>query len=95
MIDDIGEVVFTLLLKKKMIKNFSWDDYSDLIKIDRPSAYKKVIEVMKGITRKELEKKTNDILLSNEKYIEIDNVKIPIPKPNLVMQEIITFLRLK
>lgn len=92
LINDIGEAVFASLVKKKIIKNFSWDDYLGLLKQDREAAYRKIIEVMTGLKLNKLKKITYEIIDSLDSYIEIDDKKIPIPKPNPIMQSIVSLL---
>lgn len=95
LIDDIGEAVFAALIEKKLIKNFNWSDYSALINEDRKSAYKKVIEVMNGLPLKRLYEVTHEVINRDEPFIEIEGKKIPIPKPNSIMQSLISYLRYK
>ncbi len=90
---DIGDAVFAELIKRNRIKNFNWNDYCKLIENNREQAYIKVIEVMKGIEVKEIEKITLDIMQSSDDFIELADIKIPIPKPNLKMQAFIAYLR--
>jgi phosphoserine phosphatase len=95
LIDDIGDAVFATLLSKGLISGFGWNDYLNLLKENRELAYKKVIEVMDGLKLIDLEKITNEIIQSDEKFIEIDNYKIPIPRPNTIMQSLISYLKTK
>ncbi|MBI9053310.1 MAG: haloacid dehalogenase-like hydrolase [Bacteroidales bacterium] len=92
LIGDIGEAVFALLVKNKKVKNFGWNDYIDLIKSDREKAYFKVIEVMDNLELRVLEKITHEIIHTNDLEIELEGYSIPIPKPNAIMQSIVTFL---
>jgi phosphoserine phosphatase len=95
LIDDIGDAVFAELIRRKLVQNFSWDDYTEMIKKNRAAAYKKVIEVMDGIEIEELTKVTLDLVNSCDKTIEINGVGIPIPRANSTMQSLISFLRTK
>jgi len=92
LIGDIGEAVFALLVKKKIVKNFGWKDYLELIEINREDAYFKVIEVMNNLELKIVENITKEIIKTSDVNIEIEGYKIPIPKPNPIMQSIVTFL---
>jgi len=92
LIGDIGEAVFAMLVKTEHITNFGWKDYIDLIQSDREKAYLKVIEVMDNLELKVLEDITHDIIQTNDIEIEINEYKIPIPKPNTIMQSIVTLL---
>jgi phosphoserine phosphatase len=90
---DIGEAVFALLVKRKSIRNFAWSDYLDLIKKDREKAYFKVIEVMNNLELKIVENITHEIIHSKAHEIELEGYKIPIPKPNTIMQTIVALLK--
>ena len=92
LIGDIGEAVFALLVKKSIVKNFGWNDYQDLIKTDREKAYFKVIEVMYNLELRVVENITHEIIHTHDIEIEIEGYKIPIPKPNTIMQSIVTLL---
>jgi phosphoserine phosphatase len=92
LINDIGEAVFASLVKKKIISDFTWNDYLNLIEQNRETAYKKVIEKMNGLKLKELKKITHELINSQETYVEIDSIKISIPKPNSIMQSIVSLL---
>lgn len=95
LLGDIGDAVFAELLKRNQIKNFTWTDYLKLLELDRKKAYEKVIEIMIGFKTEEIERITLDIIQSEENYIDIDGFKVPIPKPNLIMQAIINYLHSK
>jgi phosphoserine phosphatase len=92
---DIGEAVFAKLVKLKLVKGFNWKDYLILLNKDRETAYMKVIDVMKGIELKKLKEITNEIIESDENFIELEGEQIPIPKPNLIMQSLILLLKTK
>lgn len=90
---DIGEAVFALLVKRKYILNFGWKDYLDLIKADREKAYFKVIEVMNNLEISVVENITTEMIHTDAIAIELEGYKIPIPKPNAIMQSILTLLK--
>jgi hypothetical protein len=79
-------------VKHKNIKNFGWKDYVNLIDTDREKAYFKVIEVMDDIDLRILENITHEIIHSDAIEIELEGYKIPIPKPNAIMQSIVSLL---
>lgn len=93
LIGDIGEAVFASLIKKELIQGFSWQDYQDLLCLNREAAYIKVIGIMDGLELDTLKKVTCEVLKTDNPNIEIDTVFIPCPKPNLIMQSLILFLR--
>jgi len=95
LIGDIGEAVFAAMVKKNIIKNFTWKDYLILLKQNREAGYKKVIEVMNGLELKVLKQITHEIINSESTSIELEGEIIPIPKPNSMMQAIISLLKIK
>lgn len=95
LVGDIGEAVFALLVRKKIITNFNWNEYLSLLEKDRLSAYKKVIEVMNGLKINVLKETTNELIDSRDKFIEVDGSKIPIPSPNAIMQSLVSLLKSK
>lgn len=95
LLDDIGEAVFALMIKKNIIKSFSWSDYQDLIKKDRRLAYNKVIEVMNGLDINLLKSITHETINYSNMYIEIGSDRIPVPQPNIKMQALISLLKIK
>ncbi|MCK5097002.1 MAG: haloacid dehalogenase-like hydrolase [Desulfobacteraceae bacterium] len=92
LIGDIGEAVFALLVKNKNVKSFGWNDYIDLIKTDRGKAYAKVIEVMDNLELMVVENITHEIIHTDATEIELEEYNIPIPKPNAIMESIVTLL---
>ena len=92
LIGDIGEAVFAMLVKKNIVKIFGWDDYQNLIETDREKAYFKVIEVMDNLELSVVENITHEIIRTDDIEIELDEYKIPIPKPNTLMRKIVTLL---
>ncbi len=95
LIDDIGEAVFAALVQKNLIKDFNWKDYIRIIEQNREAAYKKVIEAMHGLDIVKLKNITHEILDSEQTHIDILDNNIPIPKPNSIMQSMISLLKTK
>lgn len=93
LIGDIGEAVFALLILKGIVTDFSWHDYQNLISKNRNDAYKKVIEVMNGLNVNELRDITREVINSQDTEIEIEGIKVPIPRPNPIMQSIISLIK--
>jgi phosphoserine phosphatase len=95
LIGDIGEAVFASMVNSKTIQNFDWTNYLRLIEENREAAYKKIIELMNGLNLSVLKKVTNEIINSLDKNIEIGDDKILLPKPNPIMQSIVSLLMTK
>ncbi|MEI8047114.1 MAG: HAD family hydrolase [Bacteroidota bacterium] len=92
LIGDVGEAVFASLIKNELIQGFSWQDYQDLLCLNREAAYVKTVEIMDDLGLDILKKVTCEVIKSDNLNIEIGTVFIPYPKPNLVMQALILFL---
>lgn len=95
LVGDIGEAVFAGLIKKELIQGFNWQDYQNLLCLNREAAYMKVIEVMDGLEPHILKDITYEVLNSDNPNIEINNVIIPCPRPNVIMQALIQYLQEK
>lgn len=90
---DIGEAVFASLIRNKIVEGFDWNDYIKLLKTDRKTAYKKVIDEMAGIDLNKLKSVTHEVINSTDENIIINGETISIPKPNLIMQAIVSLLK--
>jgi phosphoserine phosphatase len=91
LIGDIGEAVFALLARKKLIKNFGWKDYLSLIEKNKLKAYKRIIDVMQGLQLGILEEVTLEVL-NKKAAISIEGYKIAIPKRSEMMRLILEML---
>ena len=82
------------MVKKKLITEFGWQDYLNLIKKNKVQAYKQIIDLMKGLKLSLLKNITLEVI-NRKSPIIIEGYKIPIPKPNLVMKQILELLKKK
>jgi len=89
---DIGDAVFASLLNKGLIQGFNWKDYLALLIEDRETAYRKVVEVLHGLPIEALKTTTHEVIDSNLSFIQIDQAKVPVPRPNPTMQSIINLI---
>jgi phosphoserine phosphatase len=94
LLGDIGDGVFAMLVKKKLIKNFGWRDYQSMIKKNKVKAYKHIIDLMQGLKLSLLEELTWEVI-NKKTSILIEGYKIPIPKPNPQMVSILELLKKK
>jgi phosphoserine phosphatase len=94
LIGDIGEAVFALLVKKKLIMNFGWKDYLDLIEKDKVGAYKHIIDLMSGLNLNQLKEVTKEVM-NRKTPISIEGYKLSVPKPNQQMKMILGMLKKK
>jgi len=92
LIGDIGDAVFALLVKKKLITHFGWKDYQALINENKEKAYKHIIDVMEGLTLSQLEETTLEVLNSKKGFM-VEGYKILIPKPDTQMKLIVEMLK--
>ncbi len=95
LIGDIGETVFALLVKKKLIKGFGWQDYINLVESDKLKAYKLIIDLMAGLPLTKLEEVTNEVIAYKSLSISIEGCKLQVPKPNPLMKSVLGLLRNK
>ncbi len=92
LIGDIGEAVFAILVKNKILKGFGWKDYLDLINLDREKAYYKLVELLDDQEQGLIENITHHLIQTTADTIELEGYKIPIPKANTTMQLMVTLL---
>lgn len=93
LVGDVGEAVFVSLIKKGLIQGFGWQDYLNLLSLNREAAYVKVVEIMDGLELGSLEKITYEVLKSDQSHIDIDGDRILYPRPNKIMQALIFYLK--
>jgi phosphoserine phosphatase len=94
LIGDIGEAVFALMVNKKLIRDFGWQDYLNMIEINKVKAYKRIIDLMMGLKLSLLEKVTSEVI-ERKSPISIEGYKLVVPKPNNPMLSILERLKKK
>lgn len=94
LVGDIGEVVFAFMVKKNLIRNFGWQDYLNMIEINKVKAYKRIIDLMQGLKLSVLEEVTS-MVIERKSPISIEGCKLQVPKPNKTMQLILEMLKRK
>jgi len=93
LVGDVGEAVFASFIKKGLIQGFGWQDYQNLLYLNREAAYVKVVEIMDGLEPESLVKITYEVLKSDQSHIDINGDSIPYPRPNAIMQALILHLK--
>ncbi|MCU0285501.1 MAG: haloacid dehalogenase-like hydrolase [Acidobacteria bacterium] len=99
---DIGEAVFTqlkidekdqpLTVTKTMIP-FTWPQYHELIKQKKKKeAYARMVTAMAGIPVETVFKTTQRVMNSPKVFLEVEGVKVTVPRPNPVMQALVRYL---
>jgi phosphoserine phosphatase len=96
LIGDIGDALFTMLKIKGFDVKLSWQEYEKILQNEgKEVAYSKAVSVMAGLSVNIIEKITKEILTLDTSVIEIENVKVRVPKPHPVMLKFIEFLKQK
>jgi len=94
LIGDIGDAVFAQLLLENRDLPLSWGQYMDLVRAGKKlEAYTGVVTAMAGISVQDLEETTAKILDSQEPFLQINGDRVPVPKPNPMMQELLKQLK--
>ena len=100
---DIGEAVFSQLKideKKqpvtvtKTMMPFTWAQCRELLKKNKKKeAYTKMITAMAGIPVETVIQATHRIMNSNDPFLEVEGVRVLVPKPRPVMQALVQYLK--
>jgi phosphoserine phosphatase len=100
---DIGEAVFSQLkldeqkqpvtVTNTMIP-FSWPECHEMMKkLGKKEAYTKMVTAMNGIPVETVIETTRRVMALNIPYLEVEGVRVPVPRPNEVMQALVRYLR--
>jgi len=100
---DIGEAVFSQLkldekkypvtVTKTMIP-FSWPECREMMeKKGKKEAYTKMVTAMAGIPAETVIETTRRVMALNIPFLEVEGVRVPVPRPNAVMQALVKYLK--
>lgn len=100
---DIGEAVFSQLkldeqkqpvtVTKTMIP-FSWPECREMMeKLGKKEAYTKMVTAMAGIPVETVIETTRRVMTLNIPFLEVEGVRVPVPRPNEVMQALVSYLK--
>ncbi len=100
---DIGEAVFSQLkideekqpvtISKTMIP-FTWPECQEMMeKKGKKEAYTKMVTAMAGIPAETVIQATRRVMALNIPFLELEGVKVPVPRPNAVMQALVGYLK--
>lgn len=100
---DIGEAVFSQLkldekkhpvtVTKTMIP-FSWPECREMMeKKGKKEAYTKMVTAMAGIPAETVIETTRRVMALNIPFLEVEGVRVPVPRPNAVMQALVGYLK--
>jgi phosphoserine phosphatase len=92
-VGDIGDAVFAQLLEDGFPLPLTWKKYKSLCKENPGSAYVEVVRAMEGVTLEYIIQVSKRVLQSNRDFLICEDDPVRLPKPNLLMQEIIRLLR--
>lgn len=100
---DIGDAVFAQLkinekkeplpIDNKSIP-FTWEDYQELLRTKgKREAYKRVVISQAGIPLERFVEITRQVMTLETPFIEMGDVKVPVPSPNLLMKALLVYLK--
>jgi phosphoserine phosphatase len=92
-VGDIGDAVFAQLLIDGFPLSLTWKEYQRLHKEDPGFAYVEVVRAMEGITLAHIIHVSKRVLQSDHQFLICQGDHVRLPKPNLLMQEIVRLLR--
>ena len=90
---DIGEAVLAQLLADGFSLPLTWKEYQRLSKENPGSAYIEVVRSLGEATMEHIIQVSKRVLQSKQKFLVCDGEHVRLPKPNVLMQEIIRLLR--
>lgn len=93
LIGDIGDAVFVQLLIDGFVLPLSWKEYRAMCRKNPVFAYVEAVRALEGICTEHIIRVTKRILQSNLEYLYYEGEAICIPKPNLLMLEVVRLLR--
>ena len=90
---DIGDALFAQLLREGKPLRLTWAEYQRMIKEEgKKAAYSKIVTVMAGIPVETVIETTRRIMRSTSTFLEVEGVKVPVPRPNPGMQVLLSYL---
>ena len=90
---DIGEAVYAQLFADGVPLSISPDIYRLLLEIDRSRAYEESVRALEYISIDTVIEATRKIMRSKEESLEFGGERIPLPRPNMMMKELVRLLR--
>ena len=92
-VGDIGEAVYAQLAADGVPMSVTPDIYRVLLEIDRTRAYEESVRAMEFISVDTVIEATRKVMCSNEESLEFGGERIPVPRPNMMMKELVRLLR--
>ena len=96
LVGDIGDAVLAQLIFENKLPSSYWLHYATLLKEDKPEAYKYAVTALAGLNVSDVYNATNNLLNSfhSEIFLEDIDVRVPIPKPDPILQSLLIKLQL-
>lgn len=88
LIGDIGEAVFCELVASGALPARVWDEYRDVLRNDRPTAYRAATEILRGFSVDRIGDATRAALFHPNAASPV-----PRPRPHSVMRSVVNLLR--
>jgi phosphoserine phosphatase len=92
-VGDIGDAVFAQLLIDGLPLPLSWKEYRSMCKENPDFAYVEAVRALEGISMEYIIRVSKRLLQSNQDYLYCEGEAVSIPKPNLLMMEVVRLLR--
>lgn len=90
---DVGDALFAQLKRDGYPLSLTWAEYQRMIKEEgKKAAYSKVVTVMAGIPVETVIETTRRVMTSTAPFLELEGAKIPVPRPNPLMQTLVSYL---
>ncbi len=90
---DVGDALFAQLKRDGKHIPLTWAEYQRMIKEEgKKAAYSKVVTVMAGIPVETVIETTRRIMKSTAPFLEVEGVKVPVPRPNPLMRALVSYL---
>lgn len=90
---DIGDALFAQLILEGKPIPFTWAEYQRMITEEgKKAAYSKIVTVMAGIPVETVIETTRRVLQSTAPFLEVEGVKVPVPRPNPQMRSLVSYL---
>lgn len=90
---NIGEAVYAQLVADGVPLTVTPDIYRVLLEIDRNRAYEESVRALEFISVETVIEATRKVMRSNKESMEFGNERIPVPRPNMMMKELVRLLR--
>jgi len=91
-VGDIGDAVFARLLVDGFSLPLTWKEYQRLCKENPRSAYMELMRALEGVTLENIIQVSKRVIQSEQKFLVCEGERVRLPKPNLLMQEIVRLL---